>query len=138
MSDINRRAGADGSAATVEEIAAVEFAAMKQFRGLTRAERLRKIHDVWPMAALAIEIVGLNKSELVARVAEKYESFGPALMRLAHAADRAKVQLDLISAAECRLAVALAVVEAEPLPDVVRGQVRARLIVIRRGRPEAL
>jgi hypothetical protein len=43
----------------------------------------------------------------------KDESFGPFLMELAHARESAKLLMDLISSAEARLAVALAVVEGD-------------------------
>jgi hypothetical protein len=65
------------------------------------------------MAVVAAEIISLNKDELIARVAEQYDVLGPCLMWLAHAGDDARVVLDIIRAAEARLAVALANVEGD-------------------------
>jgi hypothetical protein len=75
-------------AASVAEIAAVEFAAIKEFRGRTKVERLKRVHDITDsvrvLAAIAAEIVVMNKAELIARVKEKHEELGPCLMELAH------------------------------------------------------
>jgi hypothetical protein len=113
--------GASGPPATVAEIAAFEFGAIKEFRGLTKAERLRKTHSiadgVRAMAVLAAEIVAMDKPKLIAKVSEKYDVLGALLMEFAEAADDAKALLEIIQSAEARLAVALAVVEGDPPPD---------------------
>jgi len=101
--------------ATVAQIAAMEFEAVKEFRGLTRVRRLKKLHgiadDVRAMAVLASEILGLDKAELVEKINDKHETWGPFLMQLAYAKDNAKLLMDILAAAEARMAVALAVVE---------------------------
>ena len=63
------------------------------------------------MAVAAAEIVAMEKTELIARVDEHYDVFGPLLMQLAEATNDPKLLVDVIQAAECRLAVALANVE---------------------------
>jgi hypothetical protein len=64
--------------ATVAEIAALEFAAVKEFRGLTKMERLKRVHnDVRMLAIVAAEIVAMDKPELVAAAKEKHEQLGP-------------------------------------------------------------
>jgi len=65
------------------------------------------------MAVVAAETISLNKDQLIPRVAEQYDVLGPCLMWLAHAGDDARVVLDIIRAAEARLAVALANVEGD-------------------------
>ena len=78
--------------ASVAEIAAVEFAAIKEFRARTKVERLKRVHavadGVRALAAVAAEIVAMNKAELIARVNEKHEELGPCLMELAHGRTR--------------------------------------------------
>ncbi|MDB5599355.1 MAG: hypothetical protein JWN71_1399 [Xanthobacteraceae bacterium] len=106
-----------GSPATVDQIAAMDFAAVKEYRGLTKVERLKKLHRaadyVRALAVIASEIVAMEKPELVAKVDDKYEQFGPFLMELAHAKDTARELMEMIGAAEIRLAIALANVEAD-------------------------
>jgi hypothetical protein len=95
----------------------MEFAAVREFRGLTQEQRIKKAHAivdrVRPMAVLAIEVVSMEKSDLIEAVEDKYEIFGQFLMDLADATKQARSLLEVISAAECRLAVALAVVEGD-------------------------
>jgi hypothetical protein len=106
-----------GKPASVTEIAALEFAAVKEFRGLTKVERLKKVHgfadNVRALAVLSVEIVAKDKTELIAVVTAKYEEFGPFLMQLANARDNASLLMDLIASAETRMAVALANIEGE-------------------------
>ncbi len=107
--------------ATIAQIAAMEFAAMKEYRGLTKVERLKKIHgvtdDVRALAVLSCDILAMDKSELIKKVSDKYEQFGPFLMQLAYAKDNARALLELIGTAEVRLAVALANVEGDGLKE---------------------
>jgi hypothetical protein len=103
--------------ATVDSLAAMEFAAVKDFRKYDKTERLTKSHkmieDLRPMLVLAVELMALDKAELVDKLAsdEGHATFGPALMWFAHAADKAKAVHELLHSAELRLATALAVVE---------------------------
>jgi hypothetical protein len=111
---------ADRTPATVEAIAALQFAAVKQFRGSTQEERIRKAHAladrIRPTLVIACELVGLERAELIDRVEKNYEVLGPALMALAHAREDAKAILEILASAEVRLATALANVEAEEDP----------------------
>jgi hypothetical protein len=107
--------------ATVASIAAMEYRAVKAFRGVTQAERIKKSHGlidrVRPMMVAAAEIVGMSKSELIEKVKKNYETLGPALMLLAEATQAAEAVREIVQAAEIRLAVALAAVEGEDEPD---------------------
>jgi hypothetical protein len=106
-----------GTPATIKSIAAFEFAAVKEFRNLSKVERLRNAHGlvdrVRPMAVIAGEILAVPKEELIAKVADGYEILGPCLMQLADAKDDARALMELIGSAEVRLAVALANVEGD-------------------------
>jgi hypothetical protein len=106
-----------GTPVTQAQLAQLEFRALKQFRNLTKDQRVQKIHDtvdrVRPMAVLASEILAKEKPDLVKLVDEQHDKFGPFLMELAHAHTSAKGLLDVIGAAEIRLAVALANVEED-------------------------
>jgi hypothetical protein len=72
--------------ATVQEIAQIEFRALKFLRGLSQSERIEKIHNVIdrlrPLAVLSSSITAMTKPELIAKVEEGYETFGPFLMLL--------------------------------------------------------
>lgn len=59
----------------------------------------------------------MDKSELIERVSDKHEQFGPFLMQLAYAKDKARVMMELIGTAEVRLAVALANVDGDHLKE---------------------
>jgi hypothetical protein len=102
---------------TVKSIVALEFAAVKEFRGCDKAKRLTKSHNMIerlrPMLVLAVELMALTKPELVEKLEseEGHAVFGPFLMQLADAADTAKAVHELLHSAELRLASALAVVE---------------------------
>jgi len=106
-----------GPPATSAQIAAFEFKSIRQFQGMTKEKRLKLAHEnadiLRAMAVVAIEIVALDKSELIAKVRENYDKFGPFLMELAHARDHAQAFMEFIGSAETRLAVALAVVEGD-------------------------
>jgi hypothetical protein len=65
------------------------------------------------MAVIAREIAVMEKAELINKVDEKYEVFGPFLRQLADAKDGARALMELIGTAEIRLAVALANVEGD-------------------------
>ena len=56
---------------------------------MAKVTRLKKLHgiaeDVRAMAVIASEIVAMDKAELVAKVDDKHEHFGPFLMQLARA-----------------------------------------------------
>jgi hypothetical protein len=58
--------------ATHAQLAAMEFAAIKQFRGMSQIQRHKKAHAiverVRPMMVLAVECVAMEKAELVERV----------------------------------------------------------------------
>jgi hypothetical protein len=53
----------------------------------------------------------MEKSELIQTVDKRYDTLGPALMAFAEAANDAETVRKLLTAAETRLAMALAVVE---------------------------
>ena len=103
--------------ATVQELAQLEFRALKYFRGLSQKQRIEKTHRVVdairPMAVLASGIVAMEKSELIARVEAKHDRFGEMLPQLTQAKDDANAISEVIAAAETRLAVALADVERD-------------------------
>jgi hypothetical protein len=121
------QAAPKGKPATHTEVARLEFRALKQFRHLTKTERIKKIHDtvdrVRPMAVLASEILTKQKPELITLVDEQYDKFGPFLMALAHARNDAKALADVIGAGEVRLASALANVEDDE--DANRAEVKS-------------
>jgi hypothetical protein len=104
-----------GAAATEAEILMLELRALKPFRGLSSPERMRKtnaiIDGLRPMAMVAAEIAGLRTPALVARVDKLYDEFVPVLKELSTATNDARLLLDVIHAAECRVAVALASLE---------------------------
>jgi hypothetical protein len=109
-----------GPPATQAEIAAFDFGPLHV--DSIKADRLKAANvcsnAIHAALVISLEIAALGKDELVARVREHYEAFGPGLIQLAHAADDARRAQELIMAAETRLAVALAVVEPnEDSPD---------------------
>jgi hypothetical protein len=63
------------------------------------------------------EIVVMTKAELIAKVEAGHDVFGELLLELADKKEDAKAILDVISAAEARLMVALANVEGEALAE---------------------
>jgi len=104
-------------AATVVEIAALKFKAIKQIRAVSKKQRLKNAHSMIerlrPMAVLAGEIVAMDKAELISRVRDRYDEFGPFLMMFAEARQTVAAVREIIGAAEARLAVALANVEGD-------------------------
>ena len=100
--------------ATVAEIAAVDFEA-QDYSATPKDDRLRKIREVIdriPSATiLAVELLGLSKDELIAKVKSDCEIWGQFLMMLAESTDDLAVLQKIAAAAEARLAVALANVE---------------------------
>jgi hypothetical protein len=100
---------------TQERLAAFEFESVRCFRHMSKEGRHRRAHDlvdaIRPMAVLAAEVCALEKHELVKKVEEHHGEWGPFLMMLAEAGKEAGALLDLLAAAEMRMAVALAIVE---------------------------
>lgn len=105
----------DSEPASVSQLAALEFAAVREFRKYSRNDRLRKAHGIVdslrPITVIALEIIAMDKGELIRRVRKQYDTFGPFLAELSQATDAASSLLDIVKSAECRLAVALANVE---------------------------
>jgi hypothetical protein len=116
-----KRPTAKEIAEEAREMAQLEFRALKLFRNTSRDQRLKQIHgfveNVRPMVVAAGEIVIMSKVELIAKVEAKHDVFGQMLMDLADKKEDAKAILDVISAAEARLMVALANVEGEALAE---------------------
>jgi hypothetical protein len=108
-------------AATVEQLAAMQFGAIGRIARMPKAKRLKNLDDiamnVRAFSLVAVEILVHDKAKLVELVAKDYDRFGPWLMELAHAAEDAEVLLNVLQSAEARLAVALAVVEGGGEPD---------------------
>jgi hypothetical protein len=108
-------------AATVEQIAAMQFGTVARIARMPKAKRRKNLDDiamnVRAFSLVAVEILVHDKAKLVELVAKDYDRFGPWLMELAHAAEDAEVLLNVLQSAEARLAVALAVVEGGGEPD---------------------
>jgi hypothetical protein len=127
--------------ATIAEIAEVEFGAIRELGRLSQVKRIKRIHEIVDHvragAVIGVEIATMDKAELVAKVAEKLDLWGPSLMELAHAHELANTLREIISAAEHRLAVALAVVEGDDggdaawLDAIDRRRRRARVCLAR-------
>jgi hypothetical protein len=102
-------------AATVEQIAAMQFGTVARIASMPKAKRRKNLDDiamnVRAFSLVAVEILVHDKAKLVELVDQNYDRFGPWLMELAHAAEDAQVLLNVLQSAEARLAVALAVVE---------------------------
>ena len=101
--------------ATIGEIASVEFLGLKDFFTMSKDQRLRDtealIEQIRPMAILAVELLAFDKVELIAKVSSDCERWGPFLATLADAVDALKALQDIVSAAEARMAIALATIE---------------------------
>jgi hypothetical protein len=69
------------------------------------------VNGILPIAIVAAEIIGMQQAEFVARVEKLQSLFIPVLKQLADATNEAKMVVDILHAAECRLAVAPANVE---------------------------
>jgi hypothetical protein len=94
------------------EIAQIELRALKIIRNLSKDERLARTHElvevVRPMTIVAGEVVAMTKAKLSKDVEEKRDHFVHLQSDVAKAKDDAKAIVDLLSAAEARLTVALA------------------------------
>lgn len=103
--------------ATSDQIAALEFTSVRRLAALSEKQRLESLHalsdDVRAMAILGMNMLVRDKRDVIDLVSAKYDTFGPMLMMLAETRERGQALLDVIGAAEARLAVALAVVEAK-------------------------
>jgi hypothetical protein len=103
--------------ATIAKIAAFEFAAIHDFAAMSQEDRQRRgkeiAEQVRVMALLGLELLSMDKAAVIARVRDRYDVLSPWLMDLAHARESAEMLREIISSAECRLAVALAVVEGD-------------------------
>jgi hypothetical protein len=97
---------------SVEEAATIKFAAVKEFRAMTKQQRLKNVHGILDnlrlVAMIATEILVLKKKELVAKAGANCEAFGSLLTSLPAAASEARALLEVINAAEGRMLVALA------------------------------
>jgi hypothetical protein len=106
-----------GPPATHAQIAAFEFKSIKALRAMDAKQRMQRGHELIEslrgFLVIAGEIVSDDKAELITKVRTQYHVFGELLMDLAHAADRARTVLETITAAEARLAVALANIEPD-------------------------
>ena len=95
----------------------MQFAAVKEFQGLSKEERIGLAHDkielMRPYAVIAGEILAQDKDNLIATVRANHDLWGPFLMGLAEASETAQALLEILHSAECRLAVALAFVEGD-------------------------
>ena len=107
--------------ATAQELAQMEFRALKYFRGLSEPQRIEKTYQVIdairPMAVFASSIVAMEKSELIAWVKAEDKRFEEAILELGRVRDDAKSVSEIISSAVARLGVALATVEIEYLEE---------------------
>jgi hypothetical protein len=90
-----------------------------QLRGSSRTGNgLRDQCDaIYKMGIVALGILAQEKDALVKLVSNHYETVGPWLMALTHAAEDAQRFTDAIRSAEIRMAVAFAIVEGNEPPD---------------------
>ncbi len=72
---------------------------------------------VYTAGLVGIEIVAEGKAALIERLQADYDTLAPMLMELAKVSKIGRELLDIIAAAECRIAIALAVVEGDGGPD---------------------
>jgi uncharacterized protein YgbK (DUF1537 family) len=97
--------------ATDVEIAQAEFRALKTIRSLSKDERQIRMDEivelVRPVTIAAGEIVEMTKDQLAEDVKEKRDLFVQMRSDTTRAKDAAKAIVDLISAAEARITVAL-------------------------------
>jgi hypothetical protein len=101
--------------ATEDQIAALEFPAIKQFRAMSKAKRaeraLELTNEVYKAVQIALETMSRDKAEIVAMVRSNHDLWGGALLEFAESGRAAAALLEIIQSAEARLAVAVAVVE---------------------------
>jgi hypothetical protein len=111
----------DGPAATVEQLAALEFKGVRELARMPEKEQEQHVrdqcNDVYKMGIVALGILAQNKKSLVKMVSEHHDTVGPWLMGLHHAATDIKRFAEAIQSAEIRMAVALAIVEGDEPPD---------------------
>ena len=73
------------------ENAAVEFKAADEFRHLSKEKRRRRLDDrmdhLYQTMAFALQILALDKQELMNKVAQEYDLFGPLLIQLSDASN---------------------------------------------------
>ena len=93
------------------EIAQVELRALKIVRNMSKDERLARTHElveaVRPMTLIAGDVVAMTKAQLSKDVEDKGDHFGRMRLDIAKAKDDARAIVDLLSAAEARLTIAL-------------------------------
>ena len=70
------------------------------------------VRSLWPITNMAAEVVAMTKPELIEMVCKTHDKCDDFLMELADARDTAKALAEVVGAAEARLTVALANVEA--------------------------
>jgi hypothetical protein len=101
--------------ATINDIASIEFRGLKDFSSMSKDERRRDTNALFdqlrPIAILAVELLSLDKDELVNKAAAEKDTWGSLLSALAATAESLKGFQEIFSAVEIRLAVALANVE---------------------------
>ena len=97
--------------ATEIEIAQLEFRALKAIHNLSKDERLTRVRElvecVRPMTVIAADVVAMTKAQLSKDVEDKRDLFVRMRSDIARVKDDAKAIIDLLSAAEARLTIAL-------------------------------
>jgi hypothetical protein len=101
--------------ATIKELASIEFQGLKDFSSIPKHERLENtdglIDQIRPIAILAVELLSWDKDELIGKAATDPDIWGSYLAALGATSESLKGLQNIISAAEVRMAVALANVE---------------------------
>ncbi len=107
--------------ATTAQLAALEFKAATAIAQMPKEARQRVVKEmataVYTAALVGIEIVAEGKAALIERLQADYDTLAPMLMELAKVSKIRRELLDIIAAAECWIAIALAVVEGDGGPD---------------------
>jgi hypothetical protein len=92
--------------ATIKEIASIEF------QGIPRTERMHDvdalIDQIRPIAVLAVELLSLDKGELVGKAVAEPDVWSSYLTALGETSESLEGLQNIISAAEVRMAVAFA------------------------------
>ena len=108
----------DDPTVTVEQLAAFEFKGVRELARMPEKERVQHVRDqcddIYKVGIVALGILAQEKDKLVS---DHYETVGPWLMALTHAAEDTQRFADVIQSAEIRMAVALAIVEGDEPPD---------------------
>jgi hypothetical protein len=93
----------------IEQVVAIEFDGIKEVREISNEQRTARVSAivkrVYRAAAVAAEIIALDRTDLVQIVREKYEMFGPSLMEFLDASRDVEMLRDFIKSAEARLVV---------------------------------